>query len=216
MPFSRYCRSGHLLLWGLLLVACLPAARAQSRLMPHLGVSYEVVVQETRLVPSTSQGYYFTNLHAGIYYALYQLNDRFSFGIDPSIHLGGNFTTADPNAVEVVFDYNLQTPVFLLARVMRASTPYNRQPAGIGLGIGAVATAYKRTITLSSFQKAEFAHLAAVLEGNFSTGRGHISIRLRAPLGKVISTVRFSGPTPDTRFYFSSWGLSVAYGFDRK
>lgn len=199
-------------------VSCLFSQKTpkSTYIMPHAGYSLDFVIIETTTIPSTSEPYSYYGIHGGIYYALLHKNDVFSLGIDPSLHAGFNVSPTAAANNELAFDYNFHMPIMLLTRFLRGSTPYSRKPVGFGIGFGVVANHYKRTVSINLNQKSTFLHPGIVAEGNFPTGRGHISVRFRVPIGMVRSKVEYSNSLADREFNFNSWGLSVAYGFEKR
>ncbi|RMG23175.1 MAG: hypothetical protein D6730_15010 [Bacteroidetes bacterium] len=200
-----------------MLAGSLYAVQAQlsDRLLPHMGFMYEIIdLSEGEIVGGLpSQGLDFSRpfytFNLGAYVALWHAQDIVSVGIDPSVHFGINFE-ANPAGTNTGILYIVQTPVFAMGRFGINSTPYNDQGFGMGAGIGANYTFFKRGVTN---RKLSAVNPAAVFEISFRSGGGSITGRLHIPLAKPRAVYKYTGTgqVSDYEYTYNNWGIGIIY-----
>ncbi len=165
------------------------------RVVPHLGfvqmfptitVNEENGFIEDIFINSGTVNFY--NFHVGAYTVLTHHKDIVSVGIDNSLQFGirPNFNNTD-----IPTGYNIQVPIFAMARVGAGATPYNQQRIGLGVGIGASINHMRFTMlrpnenpniqSLAVVRTTTYANPAAVVEISY----GNLIGRLQLGLGAV-------------------------------
>lgn len=206
-----------LLLAFLLLAASTQVLQAQilDRFVPHAGFSYAIAyiedVDSAANIGSYSPGYY--TFSGGTYFTLGHHNDWLSHGVDLNGNFGINFANINNNTLINLF---IQPQLYYMGRIGAASTSYNQQKVGLGLGVGGVYTYLSVVQALSDDQfKIGFVNPSALVEVNINT-RG-TPISARAYFSPIRAEREIDSPPlvfpPTYRVSLGHLGFSLLYGF---
>ncbi|MEO0471566.1 MAG: hypothetical protein AAF206_18190 [Bacteroidota bacterium] len=190
-------------------------AQFADKLVPHVGFMYEFSTAFDGNQNVTWNNYY--NLHLGSYVALWHKNDIVSVGIDPSVQVGFR-PIRDFSTNNLRFDWNVQVPVYLMARIGANATPYNSQKAGFSLGVGANYSYYNQfNNNFTNRFRSSYINPAGVVEvtilsrGNPITGRFHFGLSKTTSTRQVLNT---NGDVlQEVDFPQGFFGVGLLYGF---
>jgi hypothetical protein len=189
-----------------------------NRLVPHMGFMWEFATSDQGGSTLVFEDFY--NFHIGSYVVLAHKNDVVSVGLDPSAQLGFNLVQSLDllGNVRTRASYTFQAPVFLMARVGAAATPYNQQSIGLGVGAGVVYTYFNQFIPntqnrrfASYFTPSVVGDVTILSAGNPLTLRVHLGIeRLN---GRLVTENVDNGSQIVNNLPLGNFGLGLIYGF---
>ncbi len=190
-------------------------AQITDKLMPHLGFMWEFATASEAGGAQTEILQSFYNLNVGSYYILGQKNDIVSFGVQPNVEFGFNVTPTVSGNLR--FNYNLQVPVYLMARIGAGATPYNQQLLGLALGIGGNLVNYSVFFASGNNLRTTYVAPGAVAEIHIQSRNSPMILRAHASPFQGPAT--FTNETPNgtvTQLSLQSggyFGLGIVYRF---
>lgn len=181
------------------------SAQMTDRLVPHFGYMFSQINMENS---DRTQRFNvpFNAVSIGTYYTLKQAKDIVSLGIDPSLNIGLNFSSAGR------LNWFTQLPVFFMGRLGAASTSYNTQKIGIGAGIGFIGSymSFREPRALIEVKELYF-NPAAVVEGTINSRGSYITGRIQFSLADAKGNGDLFAV--DGTFFTNLLSLGIIYGF---
>lgn len=162
------------------------------RLQVKGGYVFSFLSVEFADVPGSSSALNFNSLMVGTYYDAVQHNDWVSAGVEANLGIG--LRVGGDNRL----NWQLQAPIFLMGRIGAASTKYNTQSLGLGIGIGPMITHQSIKTTFQNGVVDDITntwiHPALTVEFVYAGGGAPITFQGTLGLGNATGTYRTTYP----------------------